>query len=461
MNNSSQTVRFIRPVLIALVLLSVAAIGAEELVLVYTATEEQEIQSPKGDTPPRAENRTYIQTITLAERYLVVQDDRQKLIRDFPHRRFVSLNLTDLTYDEWSLFSLVDFFEAELNNRNALGAGMRAAKIEQGAAQFDRFDNESALHLESRANPRLPDKPVIEQVKLIDGLEFHHRGQTVVRFIPSDTSLPAGLRHRFVNFLSYSCAIHPEIRGALAATGAIPRELVFNWSSVNRRTTVTLHLISAKSVDTDSSLLPADATPTRHDDDPFFQLIAAVREADLSGHRPTRQEAIAFANSAFADDRPLDGFMALLEFGLQSGGQLTDEIRKHRSKFASDVPCQTYRKAFDQSSKAACEQSLIANATIDRTNLQRAHMLDLQRANLLERLGKSREAMECYLKVIRANPFHAGALHDLGMLQARSFEHPKAWLCWDTARHLYPDHPMLKEITERESRLVADYPDFF
>lgn len=453
--------RFIKPVLLALALRCDATVKAEEWVLVYAATEEQQIASPKGDAPPRTERRSYTQTIVLAGHCLVVQDDRQKIIRDFSRRRFVVLNLADKTYDEWSLFSLADFFESELNNRNALGAAMRAAKVDQAAAQFDRFDNESSLRLDSPPNPHNAPPPVIERVKLADGIEFRHRDQTVVRFFPADTALPAGLRRRFVNYLAYSCAIHPEIRRALVATDAVPREMVFTWSNMNRRTTVTLHLTSAGPAQTDSSPLPTDATPAKHAGDPVFQAIAAIRAAERTGHRPSRPEAIAFAESAFADKRPLDGLMALLEHGLQSGEQLTDEIRRHRADFADDIPCQTYLKAFDQSSKAACEQSLAANATLDRTRLQRAYMLDLQRANHLDRLGKTREAMDCYLKVIHANPFHAGALHDLGMLLARAYEHPNAWLCWDTARRLYPDHPMLKDILQREIQLAAGYPDFF
>ena len=53
------------------------------------------------------------------------------------------------------------------------------------------------------------------------------------------------------------------------------------------------------------------------------------------------------------------------------------------------------------------------------------------------------------------------ALHDLGLLLAHSWQQPHAWLCWDIARRVYPQHPMLKEIAARERILQSRYPDFF
>lgn len=445
----------------ALFALLVTHASGREWHLTYTATKQQTTQDPKGDVPPRIETRSYTETIALGDDVLVVQNDRQKIIHDFSRRRFVVLNLDSNTYDEWSLFSMVDAREVELLNRNALRAALHSAKVDEAHVPFDRFDNETALHVRSLPNPHNAPEPIIEQGSVDNRMEFRHRNQTVVRFTPSDTTLPAELRHRFDNYLAYSCAIHPDIRHVLRNAEFIPKELVFTSRELNKVTTTTFHLVSAAPSDSDSSALPAAATPTSHEDDPVLQLIASIREAERTGRRPTRRDAVAFANSAFADGRMLDGLMALLEHGLQSGEQLTDEIRKHRPKFANDRACQIYLQAFDQSTKEACEQALAANASIDRPGLQRAYMLELQRANHLDRLGKSAEAIECYLTVIRGNPFHAGALHDLGMLLARTWEHPKAWLCWDTARRLYPDHPMFSDVREREKQLLSRYPEFF
>ena len=63
--------------------------------------------------------------------------------------------------------------------------------------------------------------------------------------------------------------------------------------------------------------------------------------------------------------------------------------------------------------------------------------------------------------MLRANPYHAGALHDLGMLYLRSYDHSKAWLCWDAARRLYPSHPLMSDVIRIEQEVLKNQPDFF
>jgi tetratricopeptide (TPR) repeat protein len=450
-----------RIVCAAFTIFCVTLARADGWILTYDATDVVTIESPDGAEPSRTETRKYFQSIVLSEHTLVVEDERRAIFYDFDRRRTVDLDLASKTYREWSLFSLPDLLHAELMNRNALGAATRAGRIDQVAKFFDRFNCETELRVKSRSHPANSPDPVIEQSALNPGIDFHCEGRKAVRFVPADVRLPAELHHRFVNYLAYSCAIHPRIRDAISATRAIPQELIFTSRASNRETTTTLRLNSSRKSDADSSRLPVGARPAEVTNDPVYQLLEHVREAERRGQRPTRSDAIAFAQSRIDSGDNLDGLMALLEYGLQSGEQLTDEIRRHRKIFEHDAPCQRYLKAFDQSSKAASEQGLAINSAIVRTNLQKAYMLDLQRANHLDRLGKSDEALQEYIKVIRANPFHAGALHDLGMLLTRRYSQPTAWACWDTARRLYPAHPMFKDVTEREERLRAENPDFF
>ena len=435
--------------------------AAAEWVLTYAVTDEVTIASPDEATPPRRETRSFTQTVTLGEDTVAVQDDRRTMIYRISTRRVLNVSGEHNTYQDWSLFSLVDGREAELFNRNALGAAMRAAKIDEAASQFRRFDSETELHMESQPHPSNETAPVMEPVKRGDRLEFRYDGQIVAQFVPTETRLPPALHQRFVNYLAYSCAIHPEIRRAIAATGTVPQELIFTSRSVNRQTTSTRHLISSAPSHSDRSLLPAGATLAGAGGDSVLQLVATVHEVARSGQLPTRDAAIAFARARVAEKNALDALMALIEYGLQSGDNLTAEIRRHRAIFEADDRCQRYLKAFNQSSKALCEQNLALSDSIDRTGLRKSHQLDLQRANHLDRLGKPKEALEAYLNVVRANPAHAGALHDLGMLLARTYEHPKAWACWDAARRLYPAHPLFKDVIAREQRLLTGHPDFF
>jgi|GEM_PF-6121717 hypothetical protein len=446
---------------VALTFLGLVSAHADEWLLDYDVTEELRIESTDADTPSETTTHSFRQFVALAPDHLVVKDDRQHLIRDFTRRRYHLINPATATYDTFSLFAFVDFIEAELANRNALGAGMRAAAVDAMATQFSRFDNETNLRLESLPHPQNPGEPVIEETAVESALEFRHDGNLVARFTPSNTSLPPHLQPRLASYLAYTCSLHPKIRRRILASGQIPQELRFTSRTTNRLTTTTLRLRAAAPSPTDTPLLPPNVTLAHHPDDPVLQLLAYIHRAEQTTPPASREETLAFVRSALDANRPLDALLALIEHQLQTGESIGEELRRHRKRFDSDPACRTYRGAFDQSSREACEASLAANATLDRSGLTRAHMLELQRANHLARLGRAAEARESFLLVLRANPFHTGALHDLGALLARSWDHPKAWLCWDTARRLYPRHPMLKSIAEREQQLLSRYPEFF
>lgn len=452
---------FARIAPLLLFLISCLTARAEEWALTFAVTENKIIQSPKGDTPPRHENRSYTQKILVGPARLTVEDDRRKIVYDFARRSMLAIDPAPNTYNEWSLYGLPSFFEHELSNRNAIGAAFHAAKIQQAAVSFLRYDNETALRVESRPAPHNLPAPIIETVKLEGVIEFRHEDATVVRFVPADKPLPADLHHRFVNYLAYSCSIHPQIRQALAETKMIPQELTFTSRNAGTTTTTALQLISSMSVSADHVVLPAGAKPAEHTNELFFEILAAIESTARNPARPSPADTITLANQAVARDQPLDGMLALLEFGLQSGEQLTVEMRRHRKTFDRDPACQTYIKAYRQTDKETAEKSLIINASINRQGLTKAHMLDLQRANLLERTGHPREAIEHYFTVLRANPYHAGALHDLGMLYLRSYDHSKAWLCWDAARRLYPNHPMMSDVIRIEQEVLKNQPDFF
>ncbi len=441
--------------------LVLSAARADSQLLVFDVTEETSSAALDSSSTPRTELRHYTETVFLGTDVLAVQDDHQKLIRDFARQRMLVLDVAKNSYADWSLFGTVDFFEAELFNRAHLGAAMRAAQIKDAAVQFDRFDNECALRLDSGPPSEDQPRPAIQRDEAGGALVFTHEGRTVARFEPADIVLPAPLQHRFVNFLAYHCSIHPEVRRALADAHAIPQRLVFTARTFDRVTTTTLRLVSCAPAAAEEGDLPTHAAPEDASHDPILKALAAIRTAQQAAHRPTRAEAVAFADDAIARHRPLDAILALLEYGLQSGEPLSAEIARRREAFSTDPDCNLYRNAFDQSSKAACERSLATNARIPRDHLQHAYMLDLQRANLLEPLGKADEARQLFLRVLEANPFHAGALHDLGLLLAHSWQQPHAWLCWDIARRVYPQHPMLKEIAARERILQSRYPDFF
>ncbi len=446
---------------------------AEEWRLIYAVTHEQTARDPQG-VAPKQETRTSTLTLALGREYLVVDDGHEKKIYDFAHRRLVQANLDQREFDDWSLYCAIGARVSELQNRFALGAGFRAAKI-VAPEDFGRFDNETNLRLELPGMKLDEPEPDIGRKDLPGGgWDFQHDGLSVVQFIPAETPVPAEFYSRFASFLTYECSMHPKIRRQVVTTGRIPQQLMVRWHEVNTRTIATYRLQSAELAITDSTILPGGFRPAPHQGEPLFQAVSLVREEGRTTHRTTREEAGHFAKDALAAKRPLDAYLALIEYMLQSGERKPGELSRYQPEFHQDNRCQRYIASLDQSSKEACRKSLASCESIDRNGLQKAYMLDLQRADLLQKLGRGDGGMtspdeqnqtmatqKLFLTVLGANPFLAGAYHDLGVLYYETYRHPLAWLCFDTGRQLSPDHFLLKEITDLEQRFQHDFPDYF
>jgi hypothetical protein len=451
--------RCVTPVLLALLILPAQA---TEWIIRFDVARQKTTKVDAGKVSPPDEDRHHTETVVLGESYLVTDDGQQRRVFDFARVWLTDLTLATNIYVEGPLYPNVAFMEHELANRNMLGSAMRAAKIAQVQLQFDRFWNESTLHMASRNAPAEAPPPKIETVQAGAATEFRYNGEVVARFIPSTEKPPPALYHRFINYLAYQCDLHPQIRQAIADTGALPQELAIHGRNLNATSLTTLRLVSAGAAESDSRALPAEARlmpPAANN--ALLQVLATVDAAAAQPARPTLQEADRFADAAIAARRPLDALLALLEYSLSTGGQPAEAMNKHRDIYGSDQSCQTYLKAFDQSSKPAAERSLKLNQSLNRKNLTKAYMLDVQRANLLDATGHQGEAIQLFLGVLRANPYHTGALHDLGSLYARGYEEYNAWRCWDAARRLYPHHPMMNEVTQFERDLTVRQLDFF
>lgn len=443
-------------------LLSVAPlVNADSWVLTFEVTEYRIIQPPDGKGAPREERRHFTQQVVFGPDFVAVDGDERRMIYDFARHRITAVDFATNTYSDMSLYALPAFFEHELVNRNMLGAAIRQSGVAGPNFAMSRFDNETTLRLLSPIKGSKEPPPAITAEKRNGLIEFRHDRTVFARCEPSDTPIPTGRRHRFMNYLAYCWPIHPQVRQTIVESGLVPRELTFTGHTTGRVTTTTVKLLAATNGNAPMPTLPTDAKPASTRNRELDSVLATVEGTARDSGRPTRGDTLSFADGAVAEGRPLDAMLALLEFGLQSGERLSDELASYGTVFRSDPACTAYLAGFDQSSKAAAERSLTGNEAISRVGLKKAHMLDLQRANLLEQLGRRDEAIACYLAVLRANPYHVGALHDLGMLHARGYEEVIAWRCWDVARQLYPDHPMMREIAGIERRLEKDLPDFF
>jgi hypothetical protein len=75
--------------------------------------------------------------------------------------------------------------------------------------------------------------------------------------------------------------------------------------------------------------------------------------------------------------------------------------------------------------------------------------------------GQGKQGDELLLAALRADPYIAGAWHDLADRYYRTFRMEEAWSCMDAARRIAPSHPMLKSIEGLEQALRTRNPGYF
>ena len=451
---------------------------AEEWQITYAVTQEQITGDPKGVAAPKKEEHSYTLTVALGQLYFAVDHGHARTIYDFTRRRILQLNLAKNEYEDWSLYSNIAARVREMENRYTMGAASKEAGVDTHS-YYERFATETSLGIALPGIGQDELKPVITRKDLPDGgWDFWHDGQSVAQFIPAKTVLPALFSIRFGSFLAYECNLHPEIRRQLIATNGIPQLLVAHWAILNQQNTATYRLQSVKQPATDSAVIPSRFKPASHQEgganEPILHVIGLIHDRPGPEQRTLRETTERFAREAISDKRPLDAYLAFLEYRLESGERHSKDFLQYQQQFAQDKRCQQYVISLDQSTQDDCRKGLASCDSIDRRGLQKAYMIDLQRADLLQRLGQGHGGMttvdeqkqimaaeSLFLKVVTANPYLAGAYHDLGGLYDRTYRQALAWVCFDTGRQLSPDHFLFKDITVFEQRLEHDFPDYF
>ncbi|MGH8020176.1 MAG: hypothetical protein ACREIA_18240 [Opitutaceae bacterium] len=415
---------------------------------------------------PLTETHITEEQVSFGGGHMVIADEEKTKIYDFTAKRYFVLPAAADDYEDISLYALCAFRVRELQNRLFLGEAMGSAGVQADNVSFDRLDMESLFGLE------LPNKPsraagitakpgeAFARNALADGtVTFSREGRAVTSFTPGSIRLSGARRRHWERYIVHACHIHPRIRSQIIAGGHLPGRLEFSAKDMNRTEKIAIEFIGTASA---PDRAPARRLAGRTPRPPGAakELEAIVTRA-ASTAPPTKADAIAFARKAIAEDRPLDGLLALLEYGLQSGDQPTGEIRRHNDVFKEDSQCRRFFSGGPQSTKEERERTLAAYDSIEREGLEKACVLDILRANMLAPLGKPAEAKRLFLAALEANPFLSGVYNDLGNLYYHAYNMAAAWVCWDAGRRLHPDHPLLESATDLERRLERDFPALF
>jgi tetratricopeptide (TPR) repeat protein len=111
--------------------------------------------------------------------------------------------------------------------------------------------------------------------------------------------------------------------------------------------------------------------------------------------------------------------------------------------------------------QASAQKSLQILSELHNQSGSAGYMLDVFQGNILLGLRDGKAGAEHLLAALSINPYLLGAWKDLGGHYYQSFQTDKAWDCWDAARRVNPQHPMLLRINEIERQLRTTFPEFF
>lgn len=444
--------------LLAIYLIPILSFAAE-LQLVYEKSLK-EIEHSDWETKIKQQKESHSEiTVGLGDRYFYIVDGPKKTIYDFNKRRIFYLDEGERIYKDISLFYIIGYRDVEFLNRVVQGEDFRKVGVTEAQNPFELFELETLFSLEAKEG----EKRQIKEQRKDASCNYVVNGETIVECSFAKFNVSEQNKDMFAKFLLYECNLHPRVWRSILAQQKIPQ--VFNYRFKNKpffSYYVKLELKSVKQGEKDGHTIPHDYKIAFDPTDELDVIIHEVLTKQSKIKQLTRQDFIDFFHEAFNQGNYLDANLAIMEYGLQTGQDYTEDLKKVKPYFKTDRQLSLFGFAVNMANnKERAEEAIQALDTINRQGLKRGHGIDIIKADAKMALDKLTEAEELFLKVLKKNPHITGAYKDLGDVYYRTYQMYKAWKCWDTARFLYPDHSILEDIDKLEEYLFREYQEFF
>lgn len=416
---------------------------------VQTVREEK-----KGD--PKETKTDNVLTVTLWPSVFSVDDGKKTTFYDFNRRKIDILDKAKKTYEEDSLYFEIGYRTAEFQNRLFLQRTLKAAG--QVTPEFQTFQLETLFGLR---HPKEKTPDAIARKTGPGAWNFNAPTKELAAQVQlTETKIPTGLQKSWGHYLLYGCSLHPSVLEFLEKEGKLPKSLAFQRLNVGEATRVTLTLQKQEEVEGPDTSWEKSFKRTVESDSELWAL-AQKSLALTPPEEATRKATLDFVEKASKAGHNFDAALACLEFSLQTGGKMDETLRSVLPKLKGDRNWELFQQGLSTQSLEEAEAAIKALDSIDRKGLAKGYVIDIMLGDAYEAYQKDKEAIDCYLKALKANPLLAGPWKDLGDVYYDGYQMDLAWLCWDTARKIYPDHPLLKGVVEQEKGFVKDFPEYF
>ncbi len=389
-----------------------------------------------------------------------IVDEKRGIVRihDFGKRRLLTIDGAAKRYTDESLFPVLGFRVMELQNRVGLAGALEVAKLKVVPMPVPLSE-----HLFSLDDPKTKAK--IDRKVEAGMVSLSWEGKPLLAFSEKVAAVGPDDRARFVQFVRYIHGGHPEVLKALEALDGVPERLVIAQRDGFRRTTTVLELKAhAQVAELPIAFEGLDRGFPEGLGEPFRKLVETARSQGPKDYARRAEALVERQQRAFADGKGLDGFLALSEHGLQTGGKMPGlDAERARAVLGADDDARLLMTALQPPADADGAARAIATLKDlnDRSDERSRHMLKIFEANNRTAKGEADKAEGLFVEALTVNPSIVGAWKDLGDLHVRRYDMVGAWICWDIARAIYPEHRMMRPVLDFEAQLLKDYPEYF
>jgi hypothetical protein len=424
-------------------------------VLTFTVTSHKEpaAGAKASGQPVLPSTKTFPLLVTLGHQYLIVEAEGTRTIYDFERLRVLRIDLSSAKYTDDSLYSDVGFRALEFQNRIMLGAALQAGKV-----AVNPMEPALVEQLFSLSNPK--SETQIDQRPAENDREFFWGKQKLVSVSDKTRELPAGYESEYWRFLRYYAGGHPKVYSALRSVKGVPEKISFVLTNMGTETReIALNSIGS-GADAPYSRAGLELAP--HDQEPYNTL--RLLGPDAAAKLTERMDAAVKArDAAMAQGQVLDAVLTNMSILIMSGdgASIAPWLAQNREAIQSNELAHSLSGILEPRDQAGAQKSLQTLSELHNRTGSAGYMLDVFQGNILLGLRDGKAGADHLLAALRVNPYLLGAWKDLGGYYYQSFQTDKAWDCWDAARRVNSQHPMLLRISEIERQLRTTFPEFF
>lgn len=392
--------------------------------------------------------------------FLIIQDTSSHLrtIYDFNSEKVTTIK--DGKYDIVSLFSIINYREAEFQNRKYLSGGLKAGGLNDALGGL--FGLESLFVIEDKPNKLKSD---IKEKNNNNLIEYDYKTDKVVTIEYSQNKLDGRYKSIFSKFLIYNTSIHPLIIKSIVQHGFIPKYIEFNYSDVAAQCTDKYELLetSDKEQSLENLISITGLTPDTTINDSLKLLINKIynKISNYNISLISKDECYNKNKEFIQQEKYFDALLTLFEYLMQNGDQPADAIKQTMVYVEKNKDMKTFVNALNSNNtKEELGKSIHNLESIDQSKYEKGYIINILLASFYTDIGFNK-SLPYFQKVLIKNPYITGVYKDLGDYYNNNYSMDYGWKCFDIALLINKNYPMSIEIEKLKSKFRNDFPEYF